>query len=227
MHANQFSFFNVDLIDDDIRPAALRARPPLHRRGLRSLAARTLRRLRCMAPPVGVARGKSLAQPHQSPCTAQTIDIYFANVLSINSAVCREALRYYMDTFTPTVVGMTETWLDDQTKHVQFNYYELISRRIRAQPSPSEQNQGGIQLYRRTDGPLITHLGDSIAGERNWHALHTTIGPILLGLWYRPPNCKEHLAHLDSELVSYGDCMIGTVLIGDMNIHHKKWLLEQ
>ena len=92
MPASQFSFFNVDLIDVDIRPAALGARLPLHRKGFRNLAARTLRRLRCRAPPCGVARGKSRAQPHQSPCTTQTIDIYFANVLSINSAVRRAAL---------------------------------------------------------------------------------------------------------------------------------------
>ena len=88
-----------------------------------------------------------------------------------------------MDSFTPAIVGMTETWLDDQTKHVQFDGYELISRRDRVQSSPSKHNYGGIQLYRRNDGPLATFLNDSDTGERNWHVLHTTISPILLGLW--------------------------------------------
>ena len=40
----------------------------------------------------------------------------------------------------------------------------------------------------------------------------------------RPPNCNEDLVNLENELDKHGDNMIGTVLIGDMNIHHNKWL---
>ena len=92
---------------------------------------------------------------------------------------------------------MTETWLGE-TKHLQFQSYELVSKHDRVQPSHNLQNHRGIQLYRRVGGPQITHLDDSLTSERNWHVLHTTIGPILFGLWYKPPNCEEDLANLES-----------------------------
>ena len=52
-----------------------------------------------------------------------------------------------------------------------------------------------------------------------------TTGPLLLGLWYRPPNDPRHsIDTLDAELDKHAPSHNGTLLTGDLNIHHKRWL---
>ena len=33
----------------------------------------------------------------------------------------------------------------------------------------------------------IVHLKDSETLELSWHTLHSDVGPLLFGVWYRPP----------------------------------------
>ena len=58
-----------------------------------------------------------------------------------------------------------------------------------------------------------------------WCALLTNLGTILLGNWYRPPDddgsSLDGLAAAISRL--QGD-VIGILLVGDVNIHHQRWL---
>ena len=48
----------------------------------------------------------------------------------------------------------------------------------------------------------IAHIGDSEALELSWHTLHSDAGPLLLGVWYRPPRRGEtaSIAAFDAEL---------------------------
>ena len=45
-------------------------------------------------------------------------------------------------------------------------------------------------------------------------------------LWYRPPAYGEIQSIIDfeTELKAWAPCVIGSVIIGDMNVHHKPWL---
>ena len=62
--------------------------------------------------------------------------------------------------------------------------------------------------------------------ERGTYVLHSNAGPVLLGLWYRPPAYGEvdSISSLDDEMRQNSDNVIGTVLVGDFNVHHKEWL---
>ena len=57
---------------------------------------------------------------------------------------------------------------------------------------------------------------------------HTDIGPILFGLWYRPPCYGEVQSIMDFEieLKAWASSVIGFIMIGDMDVHHKPWLLH-
>ena len=72
---------------------------------------------------------------------------------------------------------------------------------------------------------LVSMVEQSFVAERVWMVLHTDIGPILVGNWYRPPDAPiSHVDSLRDELARLSDGYIGVVLMGDMNIHHRKWL---
>ena len=61
--------------------------------------------------------------------------------------------------------------------------------------------------------------------ERSWMTLHTDTGPILFGNYYRPPDAElQSLQTLQAEVEKHMCDHIGTILVGDFNIHHQSWL---
>ena len=86
-------------------------------------------------------------------------------------------------------------------------------------------NHGGIALYARCGGILVTHLQHSTVAERSWHVIHSDVGGILLGLWYRPPGAGANdIESFEDELSRLSIDTIGALVIGDMNIWQKSWL---
>ena len=208
------------------------ARPPsparrrLRRRGPRSAAAR---RLRSGGAPEGESGGEPPApSPHPvsqlinpQPCT-----LLHVNIRSINSKKQAE-LQTYLDTHQPDFIALTETWLCDATPHFTLPNYITAARRDRPDyvPRPRTTNHGGILLLRHTSAPAITHLENSSTAERLWVTIHTDTGPLLFGLYYRPPDDPHNsLDTLDAELHKHSPTHIGTFLTGDFNVHHKRWL---
>ena len=107
--------------------------------------------------------------------------------------------------------------------------YDLVHRRDRPQKetasSKAKRNHGGIALYKRTSTATVTHLEDSDVAERSWFSVHTTLGPILLAVWYRPPDApKEHLGTFETELCKLTPGNFATYVVKDLNVWHKKWL---
>ena len=72
----------------------------------------------------------------------------------------------------------------------------------------------------------IVHVGDSDVAERSWHIIHSNRGPILFGAWYKPPMQGEtaSIDSLDAEVSKFGSEVLGTILVGDMNVHEAGWL---
>ena len=64
-----------------------------------------------------------------------------------------------------------------------------------------------------------THWGFAL--ELSWHTLHSDAGPLLFGVWYRPPRRGEtaSIAAFDAELQNRDD-FIGKIIVGDMNVHN-------
>ncbi len=146
---------------------------------------------------------------------------FFINIQGFTSsqaeltAVC-ESLGF------PTLVGLNETFLTKGTESMSLPGYSLVSRRDRSDNS----GWGGIALFVKAGfEDFIVHIGTSAVAERTWHILHTDRGPILVGLWYRPPNKGEiaTIQSLDDELAHFGTETVGTLVIGDMNVHETSW----
>ena len=106
---------------------------------------------------------------------------------SIISAGKRALLCVDLEKHRPDIVGVVETWLDESVQSLDVPGYNLVSRRDLEKTQVSGLNHGGIALSARCSGILVTHLQHSTVAERSWHVIHSDVGGILLGLWYRPP----------------------------------------
>ena len=91
---------------------------------------------------------------------------------------------------------------------------------------PDHSNHGGVILFRRTlKSPLVTFLEESSVAELIWARVETNRGPFLLVLWYRAPDASDdHTSSLEREFERLSGDYIGAVLLGDFNIHHRRWL---
>lgn len=118
------------------------------------------------------------------------------------------------------LVAINETFLDKSVGIMNLSGYELVSRRDR------DSYGGGIALFCLTRFfDTITHLDNEADYERSWHTLHSNLGPILVCVWYRPPYAEtSSIIDLQVQLDKYQYEHIGTIIVGDLNVHHLPWL---
>ena len=99
-----------------------------------------------------------------------------------------------------------------------------MSRRDRGGSKLSDhKGWGGIALFARAD--VHQHIvveSTSTSLELSWHTLHSDIGPVLLGLWYRPPRRGDvsSIEQFDRELHCFSE-HVAKFIIGDMNVHNE------
>ena len=111
-------------------------------------------------------------------------------------------------------------------KVVALEGYTLISRRDR-RDGDDFRNCGGAAVSALTQhADSITEMHKSITCERVWVIVHSDLGPLLLGVWYRPPVQGEtdSISSLREEWNELGLEAVGTIVVGDMNVHHRKSL---
>ena len=124
------------------------------------------------------------------------------------------------------IVCIQETWLDESVECLHIEGYKVVSRRDRT--GTSKDGYGGILVLAREDFQSVAELRTSEKDERQWCAVHTAMGPILLGNWYRPPDddAAQSMPRVRAELAEMTVEFIGTILVGDVNIHHRRWLVH-
>ena len=84
-----------------------------------------------------------------------------------------------------------------------------------------------MALFVRVDcAATVVLLEHSETHDRSWHLVHTTLGPLLLCVWYRPPRQGEthSVETLEAEWLRHCDQAVGTVIAGDLNVHSQRWL---
>ena len=63
------------------------------------------------------------------------------------------------------------------------------------------------------------------SAERSWIIIHTSQGPYHLCIWYRPPrNAFASVTSFEQEHCLLNSDVLGTILIGDLNLHNRPWL---
>ena len=174
--------------------------------------------------PGGDGPGKSRVMP------LGDIETFF-RVFHLN--VCDfDAHAHLLDTLLrlqdyPDFVAITETHLREGLKEINLTNYVLVSRRDRIDSRPAEEKGwGGVALFARSDVyQSIVFTEASNVNELTWHTLHSDIGPILLGVWYRPPHRGEtaSVRQFEVELETHSD-FVGKIIVGDMNVHNEHWL---
>ena len=125
----------------------------------------------------------------------------------------------------PTFVCLNETLLPGTRamRVIEVPGYVLVSRLDRR----NDSGWGGIALFARAGYEnCIVHVGDSAVAERSWHVLHTDRGPIAVAVWYRRPCSGEVLSiqSIPAELREFATDTVGTIILGDMNVHEASWL---
>ena len=80
-------------------------------------------------------------------------------------------------------------------------------------------------MYARSDLNNDVHVSNPVDAERSWHYLHTDRGSVLVGNMYRPPDASDIVIEsLRSEIAAFDGKVVGVLLFGDFNVHHRKWL---
>ena len=135
---------------------------------------------------------------------------------------CRDAeICCNLNQYQPHVICIQETWLNKSVENISFPNYQVLSRRDRSET----ENRGGILTLIRQDATNAVHIFNSVDAECSWHFLHLDVGCIAFGNWYRPPGAEDiHITSLRAEMAEMKSEVLGFILIGDINIHHRRWL---
>ncbi len=122
----------------------------------------------------------------------------------------------------PFLVTLNETFLTKAIGHVELEGYELLARRDRV-----GQWGGGVLVFVLAEyHARVTLVETSEQAERVWAIAHSDQGPYLLCCWYRPPAPGNTVTidNLEAEYLRHRDGIMGTIILGDLNVHSKRWL---
>ena len=118
---------------------------------------------------------------------------------------------------------LQETWLSDSVEEISLSGYTCVGRFDRALGPKCVY--GGIAVFARTNITDIALVEYINGAERMWCVLRTNIGALLIGNWYRPPDEDGNsISILQAEIERLRSECVGVILLGDINIHHKRWL---
>ena len=121
------------------------------------------------------------------------------------------------------ILCLQETWLSEDIEEISLSGYTIVGRFDRVLGPKS--GYGGIAVFVRTKFADIALVEYITGAERMWCVLHTNIGALLIGNWYRPPDENgSSINMLQSEIERLRDDCVGVILLGDINIHHTRWL---
>ena len=100
----------------------------------------------------------------------------------------------------PHMILITETWLGQAIEEVPLEGYFLVSRRDR----DTDSERGGVLvLVLQELADRVVALIQSATAERLWVVAHTSRGPLLVAVWYRPP-CPGEVASVKKNWQNYG-----------------------
>ena len=117
---------------------------------------------------------------------------------------------------------MNETFLWKSTEHVDVEGFAVAARRDR---NDGRTHGGVLVLVRIELRDAVTCIKECDDRERLWLIMRSIFGPMLLGCWYRPPDSgADSIQSLGTDIEQLAVDTIGTLVVGDLNVHHERWL---
>jgi len=161
-------------------------------------------------------RETHLADAASSP---DDVCIYLINIQCFLAHLAE--LSFQLEIHRPHVVCIQETWLDESHKEINVPGYEVVARRDRHAGS----NRGGVLTLQRKGFNGLVFIDNAKEEERSWMFLKLGLETILIGNWYRPgASTFDGFTNLYAEMAVYFPQVSGVMLMGDLNIHHIRWL---
>ena len=191
--------------------------PRLRRRGPRSFAAREARRQRRAETKALFEPGTTVEDRSEKGLTMFHLNLrgYLSHIAEVTAL-----LRGFAE--KPMLVSLNETFLTRAAEHVELEGYGLLARRDRG-----NQWGGGVLVFVLTEYlPRVTLVEKSAVAERIWAIVHADRGPYLVCCWYRPPapGDIESISTFEAEYKKHRDGVLGTFVLGDLNVHSVRWL---
>ena len=168
--------------------------------------------------------GTPSSPPPPRPCEAglllNSLTVLHCNIRGWLSH-CDELFGHIHTLNGPSLVLLNETLLDSSVSNPQIPGYQLVGRH-----EEIGTRRGIAAFAANAIAPDVVLLLKSKITERMWLRVHTQIGAILVCVWYRRPNRGEVLSvtSLREEYNLLKGDAIGTMVIGDLNAHHIRWL---
>ena len=152
--------------------------------------------------------------------------VMHVNIHGLRSHLAELSAVIRLSAVAPDVVCVNETFLDKGVGTIELEGFEVVGRRDRNY-SGDDRNCGGVIVFAKTS--IVSHvtlLLTSENSERLWLQLHTDNGPYLLCSWYRPPvqGEVESINSFVEEFTQLRAHALGTLLMGDLNLHCRRWL---
>ena len=160
--------------------------------------------------------------------TFQDTCIMHVNIRGLLSHLAELSAFVRLCAAPPDIICVNETFLDVSIEEVNLEGFVVVGRRDRSYNGDERRCGGVIVFARNTIADHVTLLVTSDSAERLWFQLHTNNGPYLLCAWYRPPAQGEvqTIQSFRAELAQVRCSSIGTILIGDLNLHSLRWLVH-
>ena len=152
--------------------------------------------------------------------------IMHVNIQGLRSHLAELSAVICLSDIPPDIVCINETFLDDSIGMVHLEGYDTVGRRDRSYGDDHRKCGGVIVFAISALANHVTLLHTSDESERLWFLIHAENGPYLLCSWYRPPvpGEVESIASFGKELELLRNQALGTLLIGDLNLHSQRWL---
>ena len=165
-------------------------------------------------------QGEAFGEAEDPSSSLDSFAVFCTNIRSIKANEAELTAR--INIHKPEIIAMGETWMDETVSYIPIPGYEVVSRRDRSKDS----NCGGVIVYAKTTFNCIVLLEHSKIAELSWHIIHSHLGAILFGLWYRSPSDVDlsKIEAFQTEYIQHSAGTIGSIIAGDLNIHHKNWL---
>ena len=180
-------------------------------------------------PPVNASNAPGIVSPapaeHVAPspsgsnASAKHVSLLYMNARSLvrNNV----DVAFAIEKSDPDILCFTETWLKNSIEQFHIAGYKCIARFDRQDGRAG----GGVCVYAKSHVHYLVHVKDSVHAERSWVYLHSDQGIFAIAIFYRPPDANDDaILSLRHELAEHVSQVCGIIVLGDFNIHHRRWL---